>query len=416
MLTYAFVLLLLAGIVVRLWLATRQIRHVAAHRAAVPPEFSPRIGLHSHQRAADYTIARAKLGMFERLFDAAVLVGLTLMGGLQVIDSIVAQWVSHDLGRQLALIASVTLVLGVLGLPFTLYRQFVLEARFGFNRMTGKLFVQDTIKGVIVGSIIGLPLAAVVLWLMAAAGSYWWIWAWGVWTVFNVLILLLYPTLIAPLFNSFKPLDKPELADRIHKLADRCNFALGGLFVMDGSKRSAHGNAYFTGFGRARRIVFFDTLLTRLNADEIEAVLAHELGHFARRHILQRIGLSFVMAFGFFALLGWAAGQPGFYESLGVTPRVDGSNDAMALLLFFLVMPVVTYLLTPLGSWYSRRNEFEADDYASAQSQPDFLVSALVKLYDDNAATLTPDPIHSAFYDSHPPASVRIRHLQGAGT
>ena len=313
MLTYAFVLLLLAGIVVRLWLATRQIRHVAAHRAAVPPEFSPRIGLHSHQRAADYTIARAKLGMFERLFDAAVLVGLTLMGGLQVIDSIVAQWVSHDLGRQLALIASVTLVLGVLGLPFTLYRQFVLEARFGFNRMTGKLFVQDTIKGVIVGSIIGLPLAAVVLWLMAAAGSYWWIWAWGVWTVFNVLILLLYPTLIAPLFNSFKPLDKPELADRIHKLADRCNFALGGLFVMDGSKRSAHGNAYFTGFGRARRIVFFDTLLTRLNADEIEAVLAHELGHFARRHILQRIGLSFVMAFGFFALLGWAAGQPGFY-------------------------------------------------------------------------------------------------------
>jgi len=416
MLTYAFVLLLLAGIVVRLWLATRQIRHVAAHRAAVPPEFSPRIGLHSHQRAADYTIARAKLGMFERLFDAAVLVGLTLMGGLQVIDSIVAQWVSHDLGRQLALIASVTLVLGVLGLPFTLYRQFVLEARFGFNRMTGKLFVQDTIKGVIVGSIIGLPLAAVVLWLMAAAGSYWWIWAWGVWTVFNVLILLLYPTLIAPLFNSFKPLDKPELADRIHKLADRCNFALGGLFVMDGSKRSAHGNAYFTGFGRARRIVFFDTLLTRLNADEIEAVLAHELGHFARRHILQRIGLSFVMAFGFFALLGWAAGQPGFYESLGVTPRVDGSNDAMALLLFFLVMPVVTYLLTPLGSWYSRRHEFEADDYASAQSQPDFLVSALVKLYDDNAATLTPDPIHSAFYDSHPPASVRIRHLQGAGT
>ena len=416
MLTYAFVLLLLAGIVVRLWLATRQIRHVAAHRAAVPPEFSPRIGLHSHQRAADYTIARAKLGMFERLFDAAVLVGLTLMGGLQVIDSIVAQWVSHDLGRQLALIASVTLVLGVLGLPFTLYRQFVLEARFGFNRMTGKLFVQDTIKGVIVGSIIGLPLAAVVLWLMAATGSYWWIWAWGVWTVFNVLILLLYPTLIAPLFNSFKPLDKPELADRIHKLADRCNFALGGLFVMDCSKRSAHGNAYFTGFGRARRIVFFDTLLTRLNADEIEAVLAHELGHFARRHILQRIGLSFVMAFGFFALLGWAAGQPGFYESLGVTPRVDGSNDAMALLLFFLVMPVVTYLLTPLGSWYSRRHEFEADDYASAQSQPDFLVSALVKLYDDNAATLTPDPIHSAFYDSHPPASVRIRHLQGAGT
>lgn len=415
MLTYAFVLLLLAGIIVRLWLATRQIRHVAANRAAVPAEFSPRIGLHSHQRAADYTIARAKLGMFERLFDATVLVGLTLLGGLQLIDAIVGQWVTHDLSRQLALIVAVTLLLGVVGLPFTLYRQFVLEARFGFNRMTGKLFIADSIKGALVGAIIGLPLAAVVLWLMGSAGDYWWIWAWAVWTVFNVLILVLYPSFIAPLFNTFKPLDNSELAGRIRSLTERCNFALGGLFVMDGSRRSAHGNAYFTGFGKSRRIVFFDTLLARLNADEIEAVLAHELGHFVRRHILQRIVLSFVMAFAFFALLGWAASQPVFYESFGVTPRLEGSNDAMALILFFLVVPVVTYLFTPVGSWYSRRHEFEADGYASAQSQPAFLVSALVKLYDDNAATLTPDPIHSAFYDSHPPASIRIRRLQGAG-
>jgi STE24 endopeptidase len=249
---------------------------------------------------------------------------------------------------------------------------------------------------------------------MGSAGEYWWVWAWAVWTVFNVLLLVLYPTLIAPLFNSFKPLDNPALAQRICKLAERCNFALGGLFVMDGSRRSAHGNAYFTGFGRARRIVFFDTLLARLNADEIEAILAHELGHFVRRHIVQRIGMSFVLAFAFFALLSWASNQPSFYESFGVTPRLHGANDAMALILFFLVLPVLTYLLTPVSSWYARRHEFEADDYASAQSQPESLVSALVKLYDDNAATLTPDPIHSTFYDSHTPASIRIRHLRGS--
>ena len=410
-LTLLFVSFLLADIGVRLWLASRQIRHVARHRDQVPPEFAPRIGLVSHQRAADYTVARVRLGMFERVYDAVLLVALTLLGGLQAIDLLVAQVTSNDLLRQLLLLGSVALLLGLLGLPFTLWRQFKLEARFGFNRMTPGLFTADLAKGLLVALLLGTPLAAAILWLMAEAGNLWWLWAWGLWTAFNVLLLFIFPTFIAPLFNKFTPLSDPELASRIKQLAQRCGFALSGLFVMDGSKRSAHGNAYFTGFGKSRRIVFFDTLLARLNADEIEAVLAHELGHFAKRHIIKRIALSFGAALLFFAVLGWLAQQPWFYESLGVLPRLAGRNDAMALLLFFLVIPVFTFMLTPVASWYSRRDEFEADRYAATQSSSGQLVSALVKLYDDNAATLTPDPVHSAFYDSHPPAAVRIRHL-----
>ncbi|WP_459618014.1 M48 family metallopeptidase [Bordetella sp. 2513F-2] len=414
--TLLFVILLLADIGLRLWLATRQIRHVARHRDQVPPEFAPRIGLASHQRAADYTIARVRLGMLERVYDAVVLVCLTLLGGLQLIDLTVAQVTEQPMLRQLLLLAVVFGLLGLLGLPFTLWRQFRLESRFGFNRMTPGLFMADALKGIALALVLGLPLAAAILWLMAEAGPYWWLWAWGLWTAFNVLLLFLYPTFIAPLFNRFKPLDDTELAGRIRALAQRCGFALNGLFVMDGSRRSAHGNAYFTGFGKARRIVFFDTLLARLNADEIEAVLAHELGHFARRHILKRIALSFGAALLFFAVLGWLAGQPWFYEGLGVLPRLDGPNHAMAIVLFFLVVPVFTFMLTPVASWYSRRHEFEADRYAAEQSSPRQLVSALVKLYDDNAATLTPDPVHSAFYDSHPPAAVRIRQLGAAAS
>lgn len=406
-----FAFFLVADLCVRQWLAARQIRHVAQHRDRVPPEFSPRIGLASHQRAADYTAARVRLGMLERVYDAIILVGLTLLGGLQAIDLAVAQVTSHDLLRQLLLLGCVALILGALGLPFTLWRQFKLEARFGFNRMTPKLFVSDLLKGIMLSIVLGVPLAAAILWLMASAGTLWWVWAWAVWTAFNLLLLFIFPTFIAPLFNKFTPLNDDALASRIQQLAQRCGFSLNGLFVMDGSRRSAHGNAYFTGFGKSRRIVFFDTLLARLNADEIEAVLAHELGHFAKRHIIKRIALSFGGALVFFALLGWLSQQPWFYEGLGVLPRLDGRNDAMALLLFFLVIPVFTFMLTPLASWYSRRNEFEADRYAATQSSSEQLVSALVKLYDDNAATLTPDPVHSAFYDSHPPAAVRIRHL-----
>lgn len=412
--TLLFAALLLAGLALRLWLAARQVRHVAAHRDTVPAEFSPRIGLASHQRAADYTAARVRLGMIERVYDAAILVGLTLLGGLQAIDSLAGQVAGGPMTRQLLLLAVTALLLGLLGLPFTLWRQFRLEARFGFNRMTPGLFLADTVKGILLTAVLGLPLAAAVLWLMAEAGRYWWVWAWVLWTAFNVLLLFIYPTFIAPLFNKFTPLADAELAGRIRQLAERCGFALDGLFVMDGSRRSAHGNAYFTGFGKARRIVFFDTLLARLNGDEIEAVLAHELGHFARGHIVKRIAISFAVALGFFALLGWLAQQPWFYVGLGVVPRLDGPNDAMALLLFFLTVPVFTFPFTPLASWYSRRDEFEADRYAAAQSSASQLVSALVKLYDDNAATLTPDPVHSAFYDSHPPAAVRIRHLMQA--
>jgi len=414
MFTVLFVFLLLTDALLRLWLANRQIRHVSRHRDAVPGAFSACIDLASHQRAADYTLERTRLGMIERLFDAAVLVGLTLLGGLQAIDAFTFSVTQHELARQLLLLGSVMVLLSLLGLPFTVWRQFRLEARFGFNRMTPKLFVADAIKGLCVSVLLGLPLAASVLWIMAEAGSAWWLWAWAVWAGFNALILLVFPTLIAPLFNRFTPLEDGALAARVKALAQRCGFAFDGLFVMDGSRRSAHGNAYFTGFGKSRRIVFFDTLLARLDHDEIEAVLAHELGHFKHGHITRRLILSFVAALAFFALLGWLAQQPWFYTGLGVTPHLHARNDAMALLLFFLVVPVFTFAVTPLLSWYSRRHEFEADRYAASQSEARYLVSALVKLYNDNAATLTPDPVHSAFYDSHPPATLRIHALSAA--
>ncbi len=414
MLTILFVVLLLAMLGVRIWLSTRQIRHVLAHRDIVPKEFSEKIGLPSHQRAADYTVAKVRLKMFEMLFDAAVLIGLTLMGGLQYMDTLTSSFTSHVLLRQVLLVMSVFMLLGVLGIPFALYRQFKLEAHFGFNRMTLKMFVSDTIKEAILGALLGMPLIAAVLWLMAEAGTLWWLWAWALWTGFSLLVAFIFPTWIAPLFNKFTPLDDAALAQSIQELANRCGFTLSGLFVMDGSKRSAHGNAYFTGFGRARRIVFFDTLLARLTPNEIIAVLAHELGHFKHRHILKRMITMFVGSLIFFALLGWLATQSWFYTDLGVIPQMGTRNDAMALLLFFLVVPIFTFGLTPIRSWLSRRDEFEADRFARDQSSADELINALVKLMDDNASTLTPDPVHSAFYDSHPPAAIRIRHLSAA--
>ncbi len=411
MLTILFIAFLLATIGVRLWLASRQLRHVVTHRETVPPEFASRIGIVSHQRAADYTAAKVRLGMIELVFDAVVLVGLTLLGGLQQIDLWVSTLTTHDLLRQVLLIVGVISLLGALGLPFSVYRQFKLEAQFGFNRMTPKLFISDSLKGILIGAVLGLPLLAAVLWLMAEAGTFWWLWAWGLWSVFNLLVLFIFPTWIAPLFNKFTPLEDQALAQQIQALAQRCGFSLNGLFVMDGSKRSAHGNAYFTGFGRARRIVFFDTLLARLSAEEIIAVLAHELGHFKHNHIFKRLAMSFAGALIFFAILGWLAQQTWFYTDLGVLPQLGGRNDAMALILFFMVVPVFTFGLTPFFSWFSRKDEFEADRFARDQSSADQLVSALVKLVDDNASTLTPDPLHSAFYDSHPPVAVRIRQL-----
>ncbi|CAM5344815.1 M48 family metallopeptidase [Eoetvoesiella caeni] len=416
MFTLLFIAFLLVDIGLRTWMSMRQIRYVRRHRNEVPTEFLGRIGLASHQRAADYTHAKVQLALLESFTEAAVLVALTLLGGLQFLDTQMARLIDHELLRQLALIGSVLLIISVIGLPFTLWRKFKLEERFGFNRVTPALFCADTIKGALLLIILGGPLAALVLWVMGSAGPAWVWWAWLIWVVFNVFILWLFPTAIAPLFNKFKPLDNPEIAQRIQTLAQRCGFSLSGLFVMDGSKRSAHGNAYFTGFGKARRIVFFDTLLARLNTDEIEAVLAHELGHFKHRHIIKRMVISLVLALVFLLALGWLSQQIWFYTELGVIPQLGRPNDGLALILFFLVMPVFTFWATPLAAWFSRRDEFQADDYAAKQCSPAALVNALVKLYDDNAATLTPDPLHSAYYDSHPPAVLRIQNLKKHGS
>jgi STE24 endopeptidase len=412
MFTLLFIAFLLTDVALRLWLASRQMRHVQSHRAHIPAEFSDRIGLYSHQRAADYTTAKMKFFMVERVTEAAVLVGLTLMGGLQFLDTRLGYFFDNEMLRQLALIAAVLALLGTVGLPFSAWSKFRIEARFGFNRVTPRLFVVDCLKALLLTLLLGTPLAASVLWIMGNTGPDWVWYAWGIWVLFNCLILWLFPTVIAPVFNKFTPLENAEMSARIHGLAQRCGFSLKGLFVMDGSKRSAHGNAYFTGFGKARRIVFFDTLLSRLNVDEVEAVLAHELGHFKHKHVIKRMVVSFCLALVFFLLLGWLSQQVWFYTGLGVVPQLGRPNDALALILFFLAMPVFTFWATPLASWLSRRDEFEADRYAARQCSPDTLVSALVKLYDDNAATLTPDPVHSAFYDSHPPAVTRIQNLK----
>lgn len=414
MLTILFIACLLGDLLIRYWLAHRQIRHVQAHRDAVPAAFADHISLRSHQRAADYTVARCQMNIVERIIEAGILLALTLLGGLQTLDLALGRLIETELWRQLALVASVLALLGSVGLIFAAWRTFRLEARYGFNRMTPGLFISDALKMLVVTLVLGTPLLAAILWLMGSAGPAWAWWAWGVWVAFNLLTLWLYPSFIAPLFNRFTPLDDPALSERIHALARRCHFGLSGLFVMDGSRRSAHGNAYFTGFGRHRRIVFFDTLLSRLNADEVEAVLAHELGHFAHHHILRRIIISFVTAGIFLQLLAWVSGQLWFYTDLGVIPQLGRPNDGLALVLFMLALPVLTFWAAPISSLLSRRDEFQADRYAVQQCGAEPLVSALVKLYDDNAATLTPDPIHSAWYDSHPSAAVRIAHLRHA--
>jgi STE24 endopeptidase len=411
MFTILFVVALVAMVATKLWLATRQIRHVARHRDAVPAEFCETIALAAHQRAADYTIARSRLAMVEIAVGAALLVVLTLLGGLQALSNGISGWLGHGYGGQIALIAVVAAIMGAVDLPFDYVRHFVIEERFGFNRMSRKLFFADLLKGTLLGVLFGLPLTFVVLWLMRQAGAAWWLWAWVVWVAFSLFVLVLYPTVVAPLFNKFEPLTDESLRVRIEALMQRCGFAAKGLFVMDGSRRSAHGNAYFTGFGAAKRIVFFDTLLARLSGSEIEAVLAHELGHFKRRHVLKRMIVTFALSLVLLALLGWLAQRTWFYTELGVRPSLTGSNDALALVLFFLVMPVFLFFVTPLTSLSSRKHEFEADAFAATQTHAQDLVSALVKLYQDNASTLTPDPIYTAFYYSHPPASQRIERL-----
>jgi STE24 endopeptidase len=406
-----FVSFLVVTVIVRFWLGARHIRHVLSHRSTVPPEFAEKIPLHAHQKAADYTAAKTKFGMFMLLVNTAVLIGFTLLGGLQWLSSTLFAYTGPGMTYQLALLAAFAVISGAIDLPFDYYRQFVLEAKFGFNNMTRRLFFTDMLKSAVIGIAIGLPLIWIILTLMDKSGAFWWLYAWLVWTGFQLLMLVLYPTVIAPLFNKFTPLQDDSLRARIEGLMQRVGFASKGLFVMDGSKRSAHGNAYFSGFGAAKRIVFFDTLLSRLAPHEVEAVLAHELGHFKLKHVLKRIAVMFAISLGFLALLGYLKTQVWFYTGLGVNPMLLESNDAMALILFMLTLPVFTFLFSPLSSVTSRKHEFEADAFASKHTSAQDLVSALVKLYEDNASTLTPDPIHSAFYDSHPPASVRIHHL-----
>jgi STE24 endopeptidase len=416
LLTLVFSAALVLGLLAKFYLASRQIRHVARHRDAVPAAFASTITLASHQKAADYTITKARFGLLEMAWAAAVLLGWTLLGGIDALNQLLAGSgleAYGSLAPQLALLAVFGLVSGVLDLPFTLYSTFRIEERFGFNKMTFRLWLGDLFKSTLVGLLVGLPIVALILWLMGSTGSWWWLWAWGAWMVFNLLILVLYPTVIAPLFNQFQPLEDETLKARVTALMQRCGFAAKGLFVMDGSKRSAHANAYFTGFGASKRVVFYDTLLKQLNPDEVDAVLAHELGHFKHKHIIKRIGSMFAMSLAGFALLGWLSTQVWFYTGLGVRPNMTGSNDALALLLFLLVVPVFSFFISPIFALFSRKHEFEADAYAIAQTDGKDLESALLKLYQDNASTLTPDPLFVKFYYSHPPASERLARLGG---
>jgi len=407
--TWLFLAALAATTLTRLWLAQRQMRHVRANREAVPATFAAEIPLSAHQKAADYTVAKAKLGMLDVLLGAAVLLVFTLGGGIERLSALWARaFEPGSLAHGTALILSVVLLQALIGLPLAVYRTFGVEQRFGFNNMTPRLFVTDLAKQAVLAVLLGVPLLLAILWLMARMGAAWWLYVWLVWTAFSLVLMMVYPAYILPLFNKFTPLADGELAGRVARLLERTGFRSRGLYVMDGSKRSSHGNAFFAGLGAGKRIVLFDTLVSRLAPSEVEAVLAHELGHYKLHHIAKALALSAAVSFAGLWLLGQLIHEPWFYAGLGV--RTPGT--AAALMLFLMVVPEFTFFLHPLTSRYSRRREFEADAYATRHAQADDLVTALVKLYKDNAATLTPDPLHSAFYDSHPPAAARIARLR----
>ncbi len=413
-LTYLLVGALLTNVLLKLWLNARQVRHVAQHRGEVPSTFASQISLTDHQKAADYTLAKAKVAQIDILIDAVVLVGWTLMGGLSALNAIVSDFIEPGLWQQVVLVLTFSLVGGLIDLPMSLYQTFVLEQKFGFNKMTWMLWLSDSLKGLALGLVLGVPLIAMVLWLMQAGGVYWWIWTWCALVFWQLFLMAIAPNVIMPLFNKFTPLEDESLKTRVNALMQRAGFTAKGFFVMDGSKRSAHSNAFFTGFGSSKRVVFFDTLLQQLTPAEMEAVLAHELGHFKHRHIVKMIASSFVMTFLGLALLGFASQQIWFYTGLGVMPNLTGGNEAVALLLFMLVVPVFTFLFAPISSWRSRVQEYEADAYAVSQTPAADLSSALLKLYQDNASTLTPDPWYVKFYYSHPPASLRLARMQNA--
>lgn len=422
LLTLAFAMALAVQLLVQLWLNTRQVRHVALHRSQVPPAFAQHISLTAHHKAADYTLAKARFGLARMAWGAVLLLGWTLLGGLNALQGALLQAMDPGMAQQLALLAAFSLISGALDLPFSLYQTFVLEARFGFNKSTAALWLGDLLKSSLLGTAIGLPIAWVILWLMGATGSLWWLWAWGIWTGFQLLLMWIFPTFIAPLFNKFEPLTDDALKARVTDLMQRCGFAAKGLFVMDGSRRSAHANAYFTGFGATKRVVFYDTLLKQLNADEVEAVLAHELGHFKHKHITKRMLGMLLLSLVGFAVLGGLSQQVWFYTGLGVTPStamalgLPAYDDALALLLFMLALPVFTFWVAPLMAHFSRRDEFEADAYAMSQADGSALASALLKLYEDNASTLTPDPVYARYYYSHPPAVERLARMPRPAT
>ena len=411
--TALFALALVAGMLLKFWLASRQIRHVSQHRSAVPDKFAATVTLVAHQKAADYTVAKTRLGLLELALGAAVLLGWTLLGGLDAMNGLSLRVMGPGMAQQIVLLGAFVLIGGLIDLPLAWHQTFVVEEKFGFNKMTVRLWLTDLFKSSMLGAAVGLPIIALILWLMGAAGSHWWIWAWAVWMGFNLLLLMIYPTFIAPLFNKFKPLDDEALKRRVTALMQRCGFAAKGLYVMDGSKRSAHANAYFTGFGAAKRVVFYDTLLSKLSPGEVDAVLAHELGHFKHRHIIKRIVSMFALSLAAFALLGWLSTEAWFYTGLGTHPNLiaGAPNDALALLLFMLVVPVFGLFVSPLFAQISRKHEFEADSYAVAQTSGADLSTALLKLYEDNASTLTPDPIYVKFYYSHPPATERLTRM-----
>lgn len=421
-LTLAFATALALQLLVQLWLNTRQVRHVAQHRNHAPNTFASHISLAAHQKAADYTLAKTRLGLAHMAWGVLILLGWTLLGGLNALQSTLLQFMEPGMAQQLVLLAAFALISALLNLPFSLYQTFALEARFGFNKSTPALWLGDLLKSTVLAAVIGLPIAWVILWFMGATGSLWWLWAWCIWTGFQLLLMWVFPTFIAPLFNKFEPLADESLKSRVTSLMQRCGFAAKGLFVMDGSRRSAHANAYFTGFGTSKRVVFYDTLLKQLSADEVEAVLAHELGHFKHKHITKRMVSMFVLSLAGFAILGWLSLQVWFYTGLGVTPSTamvlgqPGQDNALALLLFMLAMPVFTFWATPLMAHFSRRDEFEADAYAMQQAQGSALASALLKLYEDNASTLTPDPVYARYYYSHPPAVERLARMPAPAT
>ncbi len=407
-LSILFISLVVLTTLTRIWLGNRHISFVLGHRNQVPNSFNKDISLEAHQKAADYTAAKTKLVIAESIVQAALLLTFTLGTGLQWIDYVWRDLMpEHEMLRGALVILSALIISGIIDAPFDYYKTFVIDAHFGFNKMTRGMFIGDMVKQSILGIALGAPILFAALWLMEGAGEYWWLYLWAVWSVFNLLVLAIYPTFIAPLFNKFTPLKDEALKTRIEALLAKCGFKSQGLFVMDGSARSSHGNAYFTGFGNSKRVVFFDTLLERLNADEIEAVLAHELGHFKHKHVIKRIAMMFSISFLGLALLGFLKDQNWFFLGLGV----NDMSSYMALILFLLVSPVFLFVLRPIMANYSRKNEFEADAYAAEHSSAKHLEEALVKLYRDNASTLTPDPLHSAFYDSHPPASIRIAKL-----